>query len=79
MLMAGAPEFLAHANIGYVVIDEERASLALVSFAVRALHLEALASDGSFVLYSPVSSLVSREPSRHLSALVPPQTGWIAN
>jgi len=47
------PEFVAHGNIGYVVIDRTRASPALVAFVARTLRLEELASDGSAVLYRP--------------------------
>lgn len=60
MLIARAPEFLARAKLGYVVIDHTRASPALVRFAERTLHLEALASDGPFILYRPVSLPLSR-------------------
>jgi hypothetical protein len=52
-LAADAPAFLARANVGYVVIDQARASQALVDFAIHTLNLEELESDGSFVLYRP--------------------------
>jgi hypothetical protein len=53
-LAANAPHFLARANVGYVVIDQTRASPALVDFAMHTLHLEELEADGPFVLYRPV-------------------------
>ena len=53
LLIASAPEFLSHANIGFVVIDRERASPELVDLAMRALRLEAVASDPPFELYRP--------------------------
>jgi hypothetical protein len=59
-LTAHAPEFVAHANIGYIVIDRTRASPALVDFAERAFRLEPLESDGPMVLYRPTSSEAGR-------------------
>jgi hypothetical protein len=53
MLVEYAPQFLARANVRYVVIDHERASSALVDFAKRAFNLEVLESDEPFVLYRP--------------------------
>jgi hypothetical protein len=55
LLVAHTPEFLARANIGYVVIDHTLVSPALVDFAIRTLDLEELGSDGQFVLYRPMS------------------------
>lgn len=60
LLAAHTPRFLARANIGYVVIDETRASPALVDFAIRTLDLEKLESDGPFALYRPVSLRAAR-------------------
>ena len=54
-LAANAPRFLARANVGYVVIDQTRASPALVEFAIHTLKLEELEFDGPFVLYRPTS------------------------
>jgi hypothetical protein len=65
VLVADAPQFLARANVGYVVIDHTRASPALVDFAMRTLNLDELESDGPFVLYRPVPV-----PSRNHSAFV---------
>jgi hypothetical protein len=45
--------FVARARIGYVVIDRERASPSLRRFAVRALHLRQVDSDGPLDLYVP--------------------------
>ena len=59
-LAAEAHAFMTRANLGYVVIDSARASDALVRFAVSTLELQALGSDGPFVLYRPKSSLASR-------------------
>ena len=52
-LVQYAPQFLARANVRYVVIDHERASPALVDFAKRAFVLEVLETDKPFVLYRP--------------------------
>lgn len=52
-LAAHAPEFIAQANIGYIVIDRDRASPALVDFAESMFRLEPLESDGPMVLYRP--------------------------
>jgi hypothetical protein len=52
-------EFVAHGNIGYVIIDRTRASPALTDFAVRALHLEELEADGPAVLYRPLALAAS--------------------
>ena len=38
---------------GFVVIDADRASAPLREFAIRALHLEQIESDGPFELYRP--------------------------
>jgi hypothetical protein len=65
-LEASAAQFLAHANVGYVVIDHTLASPALVNFAMHALNLEELEADGPFVLYRPVSV-----PPTDRAALVP--------
>jgi hypothetical protein len=64
-LAANAPQFLARADVGYVVIDHARASPALVDFAIHTFNLEELESDGSFVLFRPVSG-----PSGNRSKLV---------
>lgn len=59
-LIKRAPQFVARANIGYVVIDRQRASPELVEFALRTFRLEALASDGTMTLYRPGSLEASR-------------------
>jgi hypothetical protein len=48
--------FVARSNIGYVVVDRERASPELTQFAARTLQLEELESDGSTVLYRPAEA-----------------------
>lgn len=48
------PEFVRRANIGYVVIDHERASHELVTLALRAFSLESVARDGNLELYRPL-------------------------
>jgi hypothetical protein len=53
-LLRQGPSFAARARIGFVVIDRNRAPAALRAFAIRALRLELLESDGSFELYRPV-------------------------
>ena len=60
ILAADAPQFLQRANVGYVVIDQTRASPALIDFAMRTLNLEELESDGPFVLYRPATLAVRR-------------------
>jgi hypothetical protein len=52
-LLQQGPSFAARARIGFVVIDRQRAPLALRAFAVRALRLELVESDGVFELYRP--------------------------
>ena len=49
-------EFMARSNIGYVVVDRERASPELTQFAARTLQLEELESDASTVLYRPAEA-----------------------
>jgi len=46
--------FVERANLGYVVIDRDRASDALVAFARRAFRLELIERSGSLELYRPV-------------------------
>jgi hypothetical protein len=52
-LLARGPGFIASSNIGYVVVDRDRASPVLIDFATRVFHLEELESDGAAVLYQP--------------------------
>jgi hypothetical protein len=52
-LTRGGRHFVRRANLGYVVIDRDRASDALVQFAKRAFGLELLERDGPFELYQP--------------------------
>jgi len=49
-----APRFLSRSNLGYVVIDHERAPEALIAFVVEAWALEELERDGDMVLYRPM-------------------------
>ncbi|MGQ0736475.1 MAG: DUF2079 domain-containing protein [Acidobacteriota bacterium] len=47
------PGFIARSNLGYVVIDETRASPYLVAFVKSAWALEEIARDGSISLHRP--------------------------
>ena len=49
-----APRFLSRSNLGYVVIDHQRASQTLISFVVDAWQLEELERDGDTRLYRPM-------------------------
>jgi hypothetical protein len=49
------PAFVRRAQLGYVVIDRQRASPHLVAFAIRALRLELLDREGALELYRPGS------------------------
>ena len=49
------PAFASRARIGFVVIDRHRASWALRDFAIRALRLQPVETDGTFELYLPAS------------------------
>jgi hypothetical protein len=51
--------FVRRANLGYVVIDRDRASDALVDFAIRAFDLELLERNGALELYRPGRNAVS--------------------
>jgi hypothetical protein len=53
-LLQQGPSFAARARIGFVVIDRNRASTALRTFAIRVLRLELVESDGTFELYRPI-------------------------
>jgi hypothetical protein len=59
-----APAFLEQRRIAFVVIDHVRAPEALQRFAIRALGLEHVDSDGPFELYrpSPIAQTVRSEP-----------------
>ena len=48
-----ADEFLRRTRLGYVVIDETRASPALVDFAVDLLGLTLVSREGPMALYVP--------------------------
>jgi len=50
------PALAARAHIGFVVIDRDRASLALRNFAIRAMRLQLVDADGMFELYRLVPS-----------------------
>lgn len=58
-LKASGPLFVLNENLGFVVIDRKRASQGLVDFAVNALRLEHLATDGPLDLYRPRSGVAS--------------------
>ena len=48
------PEFTRRTNLGYVVINRERASPELLAMAVQVLRLEFLSADGLYELYRPM-------------------------
>ena len=50
---ASARQFIADAEVGYVVIDTNVASSDLQQFAIEALDLELIAEDGALALYVP--------------------------
>ena len=52
-LVADGPAFVDRAKVGFVVIDRERTSAALRTFALEAFGLRLLESDGNFELYAP--------------------------
>jgi hypothetical protein len=51
-----AKDFLREARIGWVIVDMNRASPALVQFAVETLRLTRLSQTGAFALYVPEES-----------------------
>jgi hypothetical protein len=53
-LEARAPDFAHRAQLGFVVIDRNRASPQLIAFALRVLRLELLDREGPLELYRPV-------------------------
>ncbi len=65
-LIASAPAFIARARLGWVVVHADRAPPALHAFAVQALALEHVATDGELVLYRPASApaLIGKMASR---------------
>ncbi len=52
-LIGSGPEFAQRAQIGFVVIDDTRASARLREFAVRALRLHRIDGEGALDLYVP--------------------------
>ncbi len=52
-LVKAAPEFIKRANVAFVVIDRERTPAALREFALRALRLQHVETDGELELYRP--------------------------
>ena len=52
-LIDRGPEFMRRARVGYVVIDDTRTPPRLRDFAVHALRLHHVATDGSFDLFVP--------------------------
>jgi hypothetical protein len=52
-LIEAGPAFVRRANVGFVVIDRERTSDALRTFAVEAFGLELIDRDGVFELHQP--------------------------
>jgi hypothetical protein len=52
-LVEAGPAFVTRARLGFVIVDRERGSEALRDFAVEALRLEPLETDGPFELYRP--------------------------
>ncbi len=53
---AGAGEFLRRTRLGYVVVDETRASPDLIAFAIDLLDLTLVSREGSLSLYVPRGS-----------------------
>jgi hypothetical protein len=53
LLAAAGPSFVNRANVGFVVIDRERTPDSLRQFAIDALALHLVDSDGHFELYRP--------------------------
>jgi len=54
-LVERGPEFIRRGRIAYVVIDNDRTPPPLRDFAVRALHLQHVAAEGSYDLFVPAS------------------------
>jgi hypothetical protein len=52
-LVASGPMFVHDAHLGFVIVDRKRSSPALIDFAVHALRLQRVESDGDFELYQP--------------------------
>jgi hypothetical protein len=55
-LIESGPSFVARARLGFVVIDRARTPDALRDFAIRALRLQHIQTDGNFELYHPSTS-----------------------
>jgi hypothetical protein len=55
LIRARAPNFLARANVGYVVIDHARAPAVLTDFIVDAWQLQEIQRSGAAVLYVPMA------------------------
>ena len=56
-----APDFLERARIGYIVVDGERASSALIDAALEIFSVEYLSADGAYRLYR-LAPLGNRPP-----------------
>ena len=56
-LVAEGPSFAARAQLGFVVIDRARSPAALRDFALRALRLVHVETDGGFELYRPADAV----------------------
>jgi hypothetical protein len=54
-LVTSGPSFVREANLGFVVVDRLRASQPLVDFAIRALRLQRVETDGTLELYEPAT------------------------
>lgn len=61
-LIASGPSFIRDANLGFVIIDRQRASQSLIDFAVQALQLDEVGAEGALVLYRPRRGDESRRP-----------------
>lgn len=55
-LRSGWPDFVRHAQVGYVVLDKNRAKDELRSFVAKGLQLEKLADEKALTLYRPAST-----------------------
>ncbi len=59
---AAAPAFIRTARLGYVVIDETRASADLQRFAIDSLHLSLIGRSGARTLYVPAPQSQAPKP-----------------
>jgi hypothetical protein len=65
-LVPRGTEFIRRANIGYIVIDNERIPLRLRDFALRAFQLRHVAAEGSFDLFVPARPATEAIATAHL-------------